>query len=124
MMQRTIVILSSAFLFGFTSITTKQSADTVQNLSAELRQALPDLILSGDYRTASRLYFDLATARSRNRESGTACAALSQSLDNYRKALANDAGVPFREVAADSRDDDEGMQDIRSRFGCTRAEFG
>jgi len=123
MMQRTVLILSSAFLFGFTSTTTKQSADTAQNLSTELSQSLPGLIVSGDYRTASRLYLDLANARSRDHESGSACAALSQSLENYRKALASEAGVPFREVAADIRDEDEGMQEIRSRFGCTRADF-
>jgi hypothetical protein len=123
MMQRTIVLLSSAFLFGFTPITPRPSDDAAQRLSAELRQALPGLIVSGDYQTASRLYFDLATARSRDHEFAPACAALANSLDNYRKGLANDAGVPWREVAAESRDDDEGMQDIRARFGCTRAQF-
>ena len=123
-MQRTIVLLSSAFLFGFTPITPKPSDDAAQKLSAELREALPRLIVSGDYQTASRLYFDLATARSRGHESVPACAALAHSLENYRKALANDADVSWREVTAESRDDDEGMQDIRARFGCTRAQFG
>jgi len=124
MVQRTIILLSSVFLFGFMPIATKESADTAQKRSDELRQAFPALILSGDYGTASRLYFDLATARSHDRESEAACAALSHSLENYRKALASDAGVPFREVAADNRDDDDGMREIRARFGCTRAQFG
>lgn len=124
MIQRTIVLASSAFLFGFTPIAPRPSDDAAQRLSAELRETLPGLIVSGDYRTASRLYFDLAAARSRGHESVPACAALALSLDNYRKALANDAGVSWREVAAESRDDDEGMQDIRARFGCTSAQLG
>ena len=120
--KRYIVILSSAFLFGFAPVAPTQSSDADQRLSDALQQALPTVVASGDYLTASRLYFHLAAARSRLNETGTACTALSQSLASYRSALAQDMGEPLRKVA--SLSDDEGMQEIRSTFGCTAAQLG
>jgi hypothetical protein len=91
--------------------------------SAEsLEQALPALVSSGDYRSASQLYFQLATARDRQKETAAACAALYKSLAYYRKALAKATGTPVHEVGSDGGNDD-GMQEFRSKFGCTRAQF-
>ncbi len=122
MFQRYLAILTTAFLFGCAAMAPASSSDADRRLSDALEQALPSLESSGDYLTASRLYFHLATARSRLNETGAACAALSQSLAYYRKALAKDTGSPLHEVS--SGDDGDGMQEIRSKFGCTRAQFG
>jgi hypothetical protein len=121
--KRSLVILSSVFLFGFAPVGTTRSSDADQRLSDALQQALPTLVSSGDYLAASRLYYQLAAARSRLNETATACAALSQSLATYRRALADDSGA-LREGAAPRRSDDAGMQEIRSKFGCTPAQFG
>jgi hypothetical protein len=121
MFQRYLAGLTTAFLLGCAS-TPALSSDTDRRLSEALDQALPSLVSSGDYLNASRLSFHLATARSRLNETGAACAALSQSLEYYRKALAKDTGSPLHEVS--SGDGGDGMQYIRSKFGCTRAQFG
>jgi hypothetical protein len=53
-------------------------------------------------------------------ETSAACAALVQSLAYYRKAVAAETGT--REYVSDERDDD-GMQEIRARSGCTKTQF-
>jgi hypothetical protein len=61
----------------------------------------------------------VASARSQVGETADACAALSQSLESYRKALAQETGD--NEPAASSiNDDSDGMADVRTRFGCKR----
>ena len=55
-------------------------------------------------------------------ETSGACSALSQSLAYYRAALAMETGEPA--VAANHNGDDDGMQEIRSKFGCTVTQFG
>ena len=85
--------------------------------AGSLEQALPTLISSGEYRTASKLYFQLATERSRLKETAAACTALSQSLAYYRKAIAKDTGAQLEEAATDGNSD-EGLAEVRSKFGC------
>jgi len=85
-----------------------------------LENALPPLVASQDYWSASKAYFQLAVARGRLNETRTACAALSKSLDYYRRALAKDklSLDYFGEMASDGSDDSDRMQDVRSRIGC------
>lgn len=72
---------------------------------------------SADDRSASAAAIRLASAHSRVGDTAMACTRLSQSLEHYRSALANEPGV--REAAASSLyDDSEGMAVIRARFGC------
>jgi hypothetical protein len=74
---------------------------------------------SRDYREASATALRVASARSQVGETADACAALSQSLESYRKALAQETGDD--EPAASSiNDDSDGMADVRARFGCKR----
>ena len=121
LMQRYLAVLATALLFGYAA--PASSSDANKTLSEALERALPSLVSSGDYWSTSKLYFQLASARSRMNEAAAACAALSQSLDYYRKALAKDTGAPLYEVAP-AGGDDAGMQEIRSKFHCTRAQFG
>jgi len=86
-----------------------------------LEKALPPLMASQDYWSVSKAYFQLAVARGRLNDTRAACAALSKSLDYYRQALAKDnlSLSYFGEMASDGSDDSDGMQEVRSRFGCT-----
>src|SRR5713226_4107864 len=90
------------------------------NAVSSLEEALPPLIASQDFWSVSKGYFQLAVARGRLNETRAACVALSQSLDYYRKALAKDklSLAYFGEMASDGNDDSDGMQEVRSRFGC------
>jgi hypothetical protein len=117
LVQRYIVILMTALLLGHATTASASSPDADKQLSAALEQALPSLVSSGDFGSASKLYFQLATARDRLKDTAAACTALSQSLSYYRKALAKDTGVPADEAAIDSSND-EGLAQVRSKFGC------
>jgi hypothetical protein len=48
-----------------------------------------------------------------------ACAALAQSLDFYRKAVAKESGVS-EPVFSSVNDDSDGMAAVRAKFGCGR----
>jgi hypothetical protein len=75
---------------------------------------------SNDYRAASHTAFRLASAHSDLGETAAACAALSQSLEQYRKALAMETGIG--EAAESSiNDESDGMAEVRAKFGCPRA---
>ena len=75
------------------------------------------LASSEDHRSASATAFRVASARSSLADTAGACAALSQSLEHYRSALANEPGV--QEAAASNLyDDSDGMAAIRGKFGC------
>lgn len=119
--QRYLVIPIVAFLFGFGAVVPGSSSSADRRLSDALEQALPPLVSSGDYWTASRLSFHLAAARERLNETAAACDALSRSLNYYRKSVADSATY---EVIPERSTDDEGLQEIRSRIGCTVAQFG
>ncbi len=120
--QRYVVIPIAASLLGCAAVPAS-SSDADRRLSDALEQALPALVSSGDYRSASKLSFQLASARSRMNETAPACSALSQSLAYYRTALSKETGEPVY-AASNGGTEDDGMQEIRSRFGCTRAQFG
>jgi hypothetical protein len=67
----------------------------------------------------SKLSFHLASNYRRINETQAACDALTESLDYYRVALAKETNTPVSEFGS-GLGNDEGMQEIRSRFGCTR----
>ncbi len=117
--QRNLVILIAAFLVGCAGLAPASSSDADRKLSGAIEQALPSLVSAGDYWTASKVFFQLAGARSRLKETRAACAALSQSLTYYRKALAKDTDTPLYEFGSGS-EEDEGMLEVRSMFGCAK----
>ena len=94
----------------------------VSSAVSTLEEALPPLIASQDYWSASKAYFQLAVARGRLNETRAACAALSKSLDYYRQALVRDnlSLEYFGEMASDGSEGSEGMLEVRSRLGCER----
>jgi len=120
--QRYVVIPIAASLLGCAAVPAS-SSDADRKLSDALEQALPALVSSGDYRSASKLSFQLAITRSRMNETAAACSALSQSLAHYRTALSKETGEPVY-AASNGGTEDDGMQEIRTRFGCTVAQFG
>jgi hypothetical protein len=74
---------------------------------------------SRDHRAASATAIRVAAAQSRAGETANACAALSQSLDSYRKAIAQETG-DNEAAASNLYDDSDGMAEVRARFGCKR----
>jgi len=88
-------------------------------IALSLEKAIPTLVSSQDYRSASNTAFLLATARYRLDENGAACAALSQSLEYYRMAIAKETGERMR-GALGIEDASDGMAVVRAKFGCTR----
>jgi hypothetical protein len=82
----------------------------------ELERSVAAFVAAGNYRAASTAAFNLAKERKSLGETTKACAALSQSLEYYRKANAAD------EPALSSiGDDSDGMAVVRAKFGCTKA---
>jgi len=124
LVQRYVVVPIAASLLGCAAVApASSSSDADSRLSDALQQALPSLVSSGDYRSASKLSFHLATTRSRLNETAAACSALSQSLAYYRTALSKETGEPVYAAASNGRTEDDGMQEIRSRFGCSVAQL-
>jgi len=93
------------------------SADSQTTLTAALEQALPSLASAQDYWSASKISLQLANERNRMNEPQAACEALAKSLDYYRMALAKETNTPRIEFGT-GLGDDEGMREIRARFGC------
>lgn len=115
---KSLVVAAACFVLGLGSPANAASAD--RNAADALEKSLVPLVSSHDYRSASATALRLASARSRLGETAAACAALSQSLEYYRKALTAETGVS--EAAASSvNDDSSGMAAVRARFGCKRA---
>jgi len=109
----------TALLLGYaTTASAASMPDADKQLSDALEQAMPSVLSSQDYWSASKLYFQLAAARSRMKETAAACTALVQSLAYYRKALAKATSAPMGEAVRVS-DNDEGLAEVRSKFGCT-----
>jgi hypothetical protein len=92
----------------------------ITNAVSSFEKALPALMASQDFRSVSKVYFQLAIAHNRLNETQAACVALSQSLDYYREALAKDKLSPAYsgEMTSDGSNDGDGMQEVRSKFGC------
>ncbi|HUL93710.1 MAG TPA: hypothetical protein VLV56_15315 [Burkholderiales bacterium] len=111
--------LMTALLLAFGAIESS-SAGSQGNLSDALEQALPSLAHAQDYWSASKISLQLANERNRLNEGPAACQALAESLDYYRMALAKETNTPLSAFGT-GLGDDEGMRDIRARFGCPSA---
>ncbi len=98
-----------------------QSQTGLGQVALSLEKAIPTLVSSQDYRSASNTAFLLATARYRLDENGAACAALSQSLEYYRMAIAKETGEAMRGEGPGIDDGSDGMAVVRAKFGCRRA---
>jgi hypothetical protein len=118
-----LTLLGAVVLASSISLISMASADNQKGLievAASLEKALPKLVSAADYRSASNTAFLLATARSRLHQTAAACAALSQSLEYYRKAIANETGMQQKRTSGLNEDSD-GMAEVRSKFGCTQS---
>jgi hypothetical protein len=120
------VVLIVVILNGYVPLVSGESSVNRQ-LVASLEGMLPALVTSEDYRTASNVAFQLASAHRRLGESPAACAALSKSLEHYRKALVKEANGSAgsginddSDVLATLYDDSDGMAEVRAKFGCNR----
>lgn len=92
----------------------------LSQVAVSLEKTIPTLVSAQDYRSASNTAFLLATARSRLDETAAGCAALSQSLEYYRMAIARETGDRFDAKARGINEGSDGMAVIRAKFGCDR----
>ena len=112
------IVLAALVMYGYIPLVSG-NASIDRKLATSLEDALPSLAFAEDYRAASNAALQLASARSRLGETAGACAALQQSLDHYRKALAAESGAS-EPAASHINDDSDGMAEVRAKFGCTR----
>jgi hypothetical protein len=116
---RIVLLCGSAALVLGSSGASGENQEGLRKVALSLEKTLPALVSAKDYRSASNTAFLLATARSRLNQTTAACAALSQSLEYYRKAMATETGLP-EERGANVDDDSSGMVEVRAKFGCKR----
>jgi len=119
MNTRTMYLMTGLLLLTAAAIE-PSTASPEGNLSYALEQALPSLASAQDYWSASRISLQLANERHRLHEASAACEALAKSLDYYRMALAKETNTPLSQFGS-GLGDDEGMREIRARFGCVGA---
>jgi len=112
------VVVAALFLYAYVPMVSGQSSLDSKRATA-LEDSLPQLVLAEDHRTASNVAMQLAHARSQLGDSAGACAALQQSLDFYRKAVAKDSGISEPAIASVG-DDSDAMAMVRAKFGCGR----
>ncbi len=113
-LRQCMAVIGAMSLLSFTSLGFSENNVQV----ASLEKSLPQLVAAGDYRSASRAAFRLASARKSQGDSAAACAALSHSLEYYRAAVAKDSGLS-EPAASALTDNSSAMAQIRARFGCT-----
>src|SRR5262245_17437655 len=114
MLSTRFMYLLTAVVLGLAAIE-PSSADSQRSVSSELAQ---------DYWAASKLSLELAGRHQRQHATTAACEELAKSLDYYRMALAKSGSSAPSDVSLGAGDGGDGMQDIRSRFGCTRSQLG
>jgi hypothetical protein len=112
-----LLLFGSAALLPGSSGASGESQEGLKKVAVSLEKALPALVASKDYRSASNTAFLLAAARSRLDQSAAACTALSQSLEYYRKAIEKETGI-LENHASSIYDNSDGMAEIRTKFGC------
>jgi predicted negative regulator of RcsB-dependent stress response len=117
--RKCFAVTSASLLLGFSSLVCAASSADKKAADA-LEKSLPSLVSSQDYRSASTTAMRLASARSSLGETAAACAALSQSLEYYRKALLKETGASEAAVSS-INDDSDGMAAVRAKFGCSRS---
>ena len=112
MLSTRSLYLLTALLLGLASID-PSSADSQG-------KGVPQPAAAQDYWAASRSSLQLANELNRHHETLAACASLAKSLEYYRLALAKETDTPISQLGKDLGDD-EGMREIRARFGCPGA---
>jgi hypothetical protein len=127
--RKSLNVLCASVLFGAVALVSMsfgaddkaaQDRAGLRQVASSLEKALPGFVSSRDFRSASNTALLLATARSRLDQTVAACAALSQSLEYYRQALARETGERSNGVVSNIDDDSDGMAVVRARFGCSR----
>lgn len=113
---RTLYVLT-ALLLGFAAIE-PSSADSQTKRTIAFEQGLQPLATAQDYWSASKTSRQLANEYRQHNDTTAACEALAKSLDHYRMALAKETNTPRSEFGT-GLGDDEGMREIRARFGCS-----
>jgi len=111
---RTLYVLTAALL-GLAAIE-PSSADS------EGKPSLGRDVPANDYWSASKSSLRQANEHRQRSETAAACDELAKSLGYYRKGLAADDYSA--QTAPVNGDGGDGMQQIRSRFGCTRTQLG
>jgi len=109
MMKTRTLYLTTALLLGLAALE-PSSAESQAERSMPLASAQ-------DYLSASKNSIQIANEHARHNETDAACEALAKSLDYYRMALAKETNTPRSEFGT-GLGDDEGMREIRARFGC------
>lgn len=112
--RKPLVLIGATSLLSFASLGFCDERVQI----ASLEQSLPQLVVAGDYHAASAAAYRLASAHSRLGDSAAACAALSQSFEYFRTAVAKDSGLSAKAGAA-LTDNMGALEQIRARFGCT-----
>jgi len=112
------IVLAAVFLYTYVPMVSGQSS-LDRKLATALEDSLPQLVMSEDHRTASNVAMQLAFTRNHLGDTVGACAALNQSLDFYRKAIAKESGISEGAFSSVS-DDSDGMAMVRAKFGCGR----
>jgi hypothetical protein len=118
--QKTIALLSIVLVSGFTGPAFGQDKNATM---VSFESTVASLAERSDYESLnslSKIYLALANAHKTSNDMRTACAALSQSLEYYREAMANEPHTPSyeRAVSLDDRED-SGMREVRAQFGCS-----
>jgi hypothetical protein len=113
-LRKSLVLIGATSLLSFASLGFCDERVQI----ASLEQSLPQLVVAGDYHAASSAAYRLASAHSRLGDSAAACAALSQSLEYFRAAVAKDSGLSEKAGAA-LTDNMGAVARIRAGFGCT-----
>src|SRR5215470_14192307 len=114
MLKTRTMYLMTALLLGLAAL--EPSSAESQAKRSPHEQAMP-FASAQDYWSASRSSIQMANEHIRHNENAAACEALAKSLDYYRMALAKETNTPRSEFGT-GLGDDEGMREIRARFGC------
>lgn len=112
------IVVGALLLYGYVPLVSG-TVSTNNHPAGALVDSLPALMTAEDYFGAASTALQLAAAHDRAGDKAAACAALRQSLAQYRKALAKESGISETAVATVD-DDSDGMADVRARFGCAR----
>lgn len=93
---------------------------TSASLRARLNDSAPLSASAADYLIASKASLQQASEHRRLNETPAACEALAKSLDYYRIALEKELLDKLARPAKSEEGD--GMQEIRTRFGCASSQ--
>jgi hypothetical protein len=116
------IVLGALVVSGYVPLV---CADTSldKKVATSLQGMLPALVKSGDFRSASNVSFQLASAHGRLGDASAACAALSQSFKFYREAMVKGSGQPEADDSGEVAtlyNDGYGRAQARAKFGCSR----